>query len=113
MISDRAKALLLDGAPENEERNLIFLEEGSKSAIFRLFRACDHTGDPELQAIRWLGRARGLCRAARGELSTGIIRSKDEMSVMALVSGRDIQAMEWSPVNFDDSNRLIPSRTAP
>ena len=113
MIRDRAKEILSGRASEDEERNVVFQDEGSKSFVFRLFRVCDHTGDPELQAIRWLCRARGLCRAARGELSTGIIRSKDEMSVMALVSGRDIQAIEWSQVNFDDSSRLIPYRMAP
>ena len=90
MISDRAKEILSEGVSETENRNLIFLEEGGQSTIFRLFRASEQAGDPEQRAIRWLGMAKGLCRCARGELQTGMIRSRDEMSVMATVSGTAI-----------------------
>ena len=40
-----------------------------ESFVFRLFRASEGAGDPEIRAVRWLGRATGLCQAARG--STG------------------------------------------
>ena len=90
MISDRAKEIHPEGVSETENRNLIFLEEGGQSTIFRLFRASEQAGDPEQRAIRWLGMAKGLCRCARGELQTGMIRSRDEMSVMATVSGAAI-----------------------
>ena len=71
MISDRAKEILPEGVFETENRNLIFLEEGGQSTIFRLFRASEQAGDPEQRAIRWLGMAKGLCRCAHGELSGG------------------------------------------
>ena len=68
MINDRAKRILSEGASANEERNIVFLivflEEGGLSYIFRLFRAGEDAGDPEQQAIRWMGRAKGLCRSA-------------------------------------------------
>ncbi len=71
MISDRAKEIHPEGVSETENRNLIFLEEGGQSTIFRLFRASEQAGDPEQRAIRWLSMAKGLCRCARGELSDG------------------------------------------
>ena len=120
MINDRAKRILSEGASANEERNIVFLivflEEGGLSYIFRLFRAGEDAGDPEQQAIRWMGRAKGLCRSAPGELSTGMIRSKDGERFMVAVSGREIEAKEW-PREFDDSSRLStgrqPHRRAP
>ena len=95
MISDRAKELLSEGISENGEQTVIFLEEEAESVVFRLFWASGHAGDPERRAIRWLGRARGLCRTVRGELRTGLIRSRDEENVMATLSGSEIEAKEW------------------
>ena len=112
MISDRARAILSEGVSEDEERTIIFLEEGDESTVFRLFRSGDHAGDPEPSAIQWLGRAIGLCRSAPGELRTGMIRSGDEEAVMALVSGRDIRAREWPPEESDESSRLSATPTA-
>ena len=115
MINDRAKRILSEGASANEERNIVFLivflEEGGLSYIFRLFRAGEDAGDPEQQAIRWMGRAKGLCRSAPGELSTGMIRSKDGERFMVAVSGREIEAKEW-PREFDDSSRLSTRQAA-
>ena len=91
MISDRAKTLLSERVG-GDEKTVIFLEEGNESTIFRLFRAGEGAGDPEQQAIQWLGMARGLCRSAGGELRTCVIPSKDEQAVMAVVSGREIEA---------------------
>ena len=98
MISDRAKEVLSEGVSEDGERTILFLEEGGLYFVFRLFRAGAHAGDPEQQAIRWLGKVRGLCRPAHGGLKTGVIRSRDEMSVMAVVSGREIEAVEEEEV---------------
>ena len=69
MISDRAKDIFSEGVSEDEEQTIIPLEEGIESFVFRLFRASEGAGDPEIRAVRWLGRATGLCQAARG--STG------------------------------------------
>ena len=112
MISDRAKAILSEGVFEDGERTLIFLEEGDESVVFRLFRASDHAGDPEQRAIQWLGMARDMCRSTRGGIRTGLIPSKDEEAVMAVLSGRDIEAREWPRVDFDDSSRLSTREAA-
>ena len=74
MISDRAKALLSEEMSEGREPEVIFLEAADLSYIFRLFRAGDHAGDPELRAIRWLDKVSTLCQSARGELTTVLIR---------------------------------------
>ena len=111
MISDRAKAILSEGAFEDGERTFIFLEEGGESVVFRLFRASDHAGDPEQRAIQWLGMARDMCRSARGGIRTGLIPSKDDEAVMAAVWGRDIEAREW-PADFDDSSWLSTREAA-
>ena len=92
MISDRAKGILSERVEGGGEPEVIFLDAADESGVFRLFRAREGTGDPEKQAIRWLGRARGLCRSARGELRTCVIPSKDEEAAMAVVSGREIEA---------------------
>ena len=94
MISDRTRQILSGGVSEDREQTVIFVEGRCLYFVFRLFRASDHAGDPEQQAIRWLGKARGLCRSAHGGLKTGVIRSKDGASVMAAVSGRKIEAVE-------------------
>ena len=88
MISDRAKRILSEGASADEERNIVFLEEGGLSYIFRLFRAREGDEDPEEQATRWLERARSLCRSAHGNLRTGMIRSKDGERFIVAVSRR-------------------------
>ena len=112
MISDRAKALLSEGAFENGEQTAIFLDEEGESVVFRLFRANDHAGDPQQRAIRWLGKAKALCQSARGEIRTGVIPSKDEEAVMAIVSGWEIEAREWIPVKSADSSRLSATPAA-
>ena len=91
MISDRAKTLLSERAFENGEQTAIFLEEAGESVVFRLFRASDHAGDPEQRAIQWLGMARDMCRSAHGDLRTRMVQSRNEESVMAAVSGREIE----------------------
>ena len=88
MISDRAKAILSERVG-GDEKTVIFLEEGNESTIFRLFRAGEGAGDPEQQAIQWLGMAKGMCRYTGGEIRTGLIPSKDDEAVMAVVSGTD------------------------
>ena len=112
MISDRAREILSEGVSENEEMNVIFLdEEEGQCFVFKLFRATEGAGDTEQRAIRWLGRARDLCRTAHGKLRTGMVRSKDETSVMAALSGREIEAREWAEQTAD-SNRLGTARAA-
>ena len=44
MINDRAKRILSEGASADEERNIVFLEEGGLSYIFKLFRAGEDAG---------------------------------------------------------------------
>ena len=112
MISNRAKEILSEGVDEGGEPEVIFLEEGDESFAFRLFRATEGTGDPERRAIRWLERARSLCRSAHGELRTGLIRSKDGTNVMATVSGSEIEAREWTPEQTADSSPLSATRAA-
>ena len=41
-----------------------------------------------------------------------MIRSRDEMSVMATVSGTEIEARELTPVESDDSRPLRMTRAA-
>ena len=94
MISAKAKEILSEGVFEHEERTIIFLEDGGETVVFRLFRATEGAGDPEQLAIQWLGTARDMCRPVRGELRTGMIRSRDGTNVMATVSGVEIQARE-------------------
>ena len=103
MISGRAKELLSEGVDEGGEPELIFLEEDDESFAFRLLRATEGAGDPEWRAIRWLERARSLCRSAHGEHRTGLIRSRDGTNVMAIVSGVEIQAREWTGKTADSS----------
>ena len=103
MISAKAKEILSEGVSEDGERAVLFLEEGDESFAFRLFRATEGTGDPEWRAIRWLERAKSLCRSAHGELRTGLIRSKNGTNVMATVSGMEIQAREWTGKTADSS----------
>ena len=111
MISERAKTLLSEAGVRDGEPAIIFLEEGEEVFAFRMFRASDHTGDPEQQAIRWLGQAKGICRSDHGELRTGMFRSKDEKNVLAAVSGREIEAREWPSRNPDhmDKQCRIPA----
>ena len=111
MVSDRTRQILSEGVSEDREQTVMFVEERGLYFMFRLFRAGDHAGDPEQQAIRWLGKARGLCRSVHGELKTGVIRSRDGESVMAAVSGREIEAKEWPP-EFADSSRLSTGQAA-
>ena len=59
MISERTKRILSEEISEDEERTVIFLEEGDESFAFRLFRATEGAGDPEQRAIRWLGFGTG------------------------------------------------------
>ena len=87
MISERTRSTLLQGASKDEDGTIIFAEDGNGSVVFRLFRADEGTGDPEQRAIRWLGRAEGLCRSAPGELRTAVIRSADEQAVMSVAAG--------------------------
>ena len=112
MISERAKTLLSEAGVRDGEPAIIFLEEGEEVFAFRMFRANDHTGDPEKQAIRWLGQAKGICRSDHGELRTGMFRSKDEKNVLAAVSGREIEVREWPPMESADSNQITPTQVA-
>ena len=52
MISERTKRILSEEISEDEERTVIFLEEGDESFAFRLFRATEGAGDPEQRASR-------------------------------------------------------------
>ena len=96
MISNRAKAILSEGASEDGERTILFIDEGSESLVLRLFRAGegDEDEDPKRQAVRWLGRVMSLCRSAHGDLRTKVIPSNGGEYVMAAVSGNDIEARE-------------------
>ena len=94
MISEKARELFSEEGFRDGERTIIFLEEETESVVFRLFRAAEGAGDPEQRAIRWLERARSLCRSAHRELRTGMIRSRNGESVMAAASGREIGAKE-------------------
>ena len=94
MISDRAKELLSEGVGEEVEATVLFIEEGSESLVLKRFRAWEDAGDPEQQAVQWLGRARILCRSAHGDLRTWVIPSNNGEYVMAAVSGREIEAKE-------------------
>ena len=94
MISDRAKALLSEGVSENGERTILFIEEGGQALVLRLFRAGEGDEDPAQQAVQWLGRVMILCRSAHGDLRTRMVQSRNEESVMAAVSGREIEARE-------------------
>ena len=111
MISNRAKAILSEGV-DDDEQTVIFLAEGDESVAFRLFRATEGAGDPEQRAIRWLGRVKGMCRSARGELRTGLIRSRDGTNVMATVSGVEIQAREWPQEESADICQLSAGQAA-
>ena len=102
MISDRTIAILSEEASEDGERDVLLLVEGNECVVFRLFRDEEGDEDPEEQAIRWLERARSLCRTAHGELRTGVIPSNGGEYVMAAVSGREIEAKEWPPEESDD-----------
>ena len=97
MISEKARQILSEEMSEDREQEVIFLEAADLSYIFRLFRAGDHAGDPELRAIRWLDKVSALCQPARGELTTVLIRSRNEEAIMAAASGRAIEAREWPP----------------
>ena len=94
MISAKAKEILSEGASEDGERTILFIEEGSESLVLRLFRAGEGDEDPKRQAVRWLGRARSLCRSAHGDLRTEVIPSNGGEYVMAAVSGNEIEARE-------------------
>ena len=94
MISDRAKALLSEGVSENGERTILFIEEGGQALVLRLFRAGEGDEDPAQKAVQWLGRVMILCRSAHGDLRTRMVQSRNEESVMAAVSGREIEARE-------------------
>ena len=111
MISERPKRILSEEISEDEERTVIFLEEGDESFAFRLFRTTEGAGDPEQRAIRWLGRAMALCRSPAGELRAAVIRSRDGTSVMATASGRKLEAKEWLE-KTDDSSRLSTRQAA-
>ena len=111
MISDRARGILSEEASDDGEQTVIFLEEGPLCCIFRLFRASEGAGDPEEQATRWLERARSLCRTAHGELRTGVIPSNGGEYVMAAVSGREIEAREWTE-ETDDRSSLSTTHAA-
>ena len=106
MISDRAKALLSEGVFEDGERTIIFLEEGDETFAFRLFRTTEGAGDPEQRAIQWLDRVSTLCQSARGELVTGLIRSRNEEAIMAAASGTAIEAREWPPEEHAGNRQL-------
>ena len=95
VISEKARQILSEEMSEDREQEVIFLEAADLSYIFRLFRAGDHAGDPEQRAIRWLDKVSTLCQSARGELITGLIRSRNEEAIMAAASGRAIEAREW------------------
>ena len=97
MISEKARQILSEEMSEDGEQEVIFLEDGNECVVFRLFRAREGTGDPELRAIRWLDNVSTLCQSARGELVTGLIRSRDEEAIMAAASGTAIEAREWPP----------------
>ena len=109
MISDRAKAILAEGVGD-DEKTVIFLEEGPLCCIFRLFRVSEGAGDPEERAVQWLGKVKGLRGTARGGLRTGIVRSRDGSNVMAAVSGRDIGVREW--LQKTDDSRQLSTREA-
>ena len=94
MISAKAKEILSEGVDEGGEPEVIFLEEGDESFAFRLFRAGEGDENPEQQAVRWLGRVMILCRSAHGDLRTRMVRSRNEESVLAAVSGSKIEARE-------------------
>ena len=98
-LMQKGVRVVSEGAFENGEQTAIFLEEAGESVVFRLFRAREGTGDPEQQAIHWLGRARSLCRSARGELRTCVIPSKDEEAARAVVSGQEIET-NWPNPRF-------------
>ena len=112
MISEMAKQILSEGAPEVEEQTVIFLEAGNESFVFRLFRARESDEDPEQQAIQWLGLAKALCQSARGELTTGLIQSRDEEAVMDVASGREIEAREWPQKESTDRRELSATQVA-
>ena len=107
MISEKARQILSEEMSEDGEQEVIFLEDGNECVVFRLFRAREGTGDPELRAIRWLDRVSALCRSAPGELRTGLIRSRDEGAIMAAASGRAIEAREWPPEEHEDRVRQV------
>ena len=65
MISEKARQILSEEMSEDGEQEVIFLEDGNECVVFRLFRAREGTGDPELRAIRWLDRVSALCQSAR------------------------------------------------
>ena len=94
MISNRAKDILSEGLSEDGKLTILFIEEGSKSLVLRLFRTGEGDEDPDQQAVRWLGRARSLCRSAHGDLRTEVIPSNGGEYVMAAVSGNEIEARE-------------------
>ena len=96
MISDRAKEILSEGVDEEVETTVLFIEEGGQALVLKLFRAGegDEDEDPAQQAVRWLGRVMILCRSAHGDLRTRMVRSRNEESVLAAVSGREIEARE-------------------
>ena len=112
MINEKARQILSEGAPEDGEQNVIFLEEGNQCVVFRLFRAREGTGDPELRAIRWLENVSTLCQSARGELVTGLIRSRDEGAIMAAASGTAIEAREWPPEEHPGNRQLGATQVA-
>ena len=113
MISDRAKSILSEGVSKEVEATVLFIEEENDSLVLRLFRAGEGAGDPEEQAVRWLGRARILCRSAHGDLRTRMVRSKNEESVMASVSGSEIEAREWTEETDVGELRHRPSGGRP
>ena len=96
MISAKAKEILSEGVDEEVETTVLFIEEGGQALVLRLFRAGegDEDEDPKRQAVRWLGRVMTLCRSPHGDLRTRMVQSRNEESVMAAVSGREIEARE-------------------
>ena len=94
MISAKAREILSEGVSDDGEQTVLFLEEGGQALVLRLFRAGEGAEDPAQQAVRWLGRVMILCRSAHGDLRTRMVRSRNEESVMAAVSGNEIEARE-------------------
>ena len=92
MISERTKRILSEEISEDEERTVIFLEEGDESFAFRLFRATEVAGDPAQRAIRCLGRA--LSRPSRRTEDRGdSVQSRDERDCYSIMQEAGGQGM--------------------
>ena len=108
MITERAREILSEGARDNADREntVVFSDDGGETTVFRLFRARHTAKDPEQEASVWLRKAKNLLTKSGEELRTGMVRSKrGEVTVMAMVSGRGIDARE-ARVEIDDTGRL-------